>query len=242
MGLVALPLTGCGSDAGCVSGQTCTRVLFIGDSYTSVNDLPSTLSSLAASGGHRMDTQALDAGGARLADHVADPNTIPTINSQSWTYVVLQEQSQIPSIESLRQSEMYPAAQQLVGDIRTDKATPIFYMPWTREAGWPENGIPTYAEMQAAVNVGYQTIAAQENATIAPVGAAWQSALTQYSASDLWQSDGIHPTPLGTYLAACVFYATLYRQTPVGLSYHASLSDADAAKMQSIAAAAVNTG
>jgi len=209
--------------------------LFIGDSYTSVNDLPGMLTALAASGGHRMETQALDAGGVTLAGHVADPSTVPTINSMSWNYVVLQEQSQIPSLESLRQSEMYPAAGQLVSDIRADKATPLFYLPWTREAGWPENGIPNYDQMQAAVNDGYLTIANQESAAVAPVGPAWQYALTQYSTSDMWQSDGIHPTAKGTYLAACVFYATLYRQSPLGLSYHASLTEADAAKLQSIA-------
>jgi hypothetical protein len=193
------------------------------------------LAALAASGGHRIETQALDAGGTTLADHVADQNTVPTINSESWNYVVLQEQSQIPSVESLRQSEMYPAANQLVSDIRAGKATPLFYLPWTREAGWPENGIPDYDQMQQAVNAGYLTIANKENAAIAPVGPAWQYALTQYTSSDMWQSDGIHPTTKGTYLAACVFYAALFRQSPVRLSYHASLSDTDAAKLQSIA-------
>ena len=241
LGICCASLVGCGagSDTGCVSGQACTRILFIGDSYTSVNDLPGTLSSLAASGAHRIETQALDAGGATLADHVSDPNTVTTINSMSWNYVVLQEQSQIPSVESLRQSEMYPAADQLVTDIRADKATPLFYLPWTREAGWPEDGIPNYDQMQQAVNDGYLTIANRESVAIAPVGPAWQYALTQYTSSDLWQSDGIHPTVKGTYLAACVFYAAIYRQTPVGLSYHASLSDADAAKLQSIAAGTV---
>jgi hypothetical protein len=95
--------------------------------------------------------------------------------------------------------------------------------------------------MQAAVNDGYLTIANNEGAAIAPVGPAWQNALTQFSASDMWQSDGIHPTDKGTYLAACVFYATLYRQSPIGLSYHASLSDADATKLQSIADGTVMT-
>jgi uncharacterized protein DUF4886 len=197
------------------------------------------LSNLAVAGGHRIDTQALDAGGATLADHVADPNTIPVINSQQWNYVVLQEQSQIPSIESLRESEMYPAAKQLVTDVRADKGTPLFYLPWTREAGWPENGIPNYDQMQQAVNDGYLTLANSEGVAVAPVGPAWQYALTNYPPADMWQADGIHPTVKGTYLAACVFYATVYRQSPVGLSYHASLSATDAAKLQSIAAGTV---
>ncbi len=35
---------------------------------------------------------------------------------------------------------------------------------------------------------------------------------------NLYFSDGSHPSPIGSYVAACVFYATLYGKSPVGLS------------------------
>ncbi len=32
----------------------------------------------------------------------------------------------------------------------------------------------------------------------------------------MWQQDGMHPLPCGTYLAASVFYAKLFGESPVG--------------------------
>jgi hypothetical protein len=48
----------------------------------------------------------------------------------------------------------------------------------------------------------------------------------------MWQDDGIHPTQAGTYLAACVFYASIFRQSPEGLSFHGGVSDAQAQVLQ----------
>jgi hypothetical protein len=58
---------------------------------------------------------------------------------------------------------------------------------------------------------------------------------------DLWQEDGSHPNEKGTYLAACVFYATLYRQSPEGLGYTGSLSEDEALLLQKTAADTVLT-
>jgi hypothetical protein len=52
----------------------------------------------------------------------------------------------------------------------------------------------------------------------------------------LWQSDGSHPNEAGTYLAACVFYATLFQQSPEGLSFRGSLAQDTAQTLQSLAA------
>jgi hypothetical protein len=49
---------------------------------------------------------------------------------------------------------------------------------------------------------------------------------------DLWQTDGSHPTQAGTYLAACVFYASVFRQSPAGLSFHGGVSDEQARSLQ----------
>jgi hypothetical protein len=62
----------------------CTRVLFIGNSYTSVNDLPGTFARLAASGGHRVETGMIAPGGAFLSDEAANPDTARTIAGTAW--------------------------------------------------------------------------------------------------------------------------------------------------------------
>src|SRR2546429_9650366 len=51
---------------------TC-NVLFLGNSYTAVNDLPAMLTKLTASAGLTVSTRAHDPAGTTLADHLAAP-------------------------------------------------------------------------------------------------------------------------------------------------------------------------
>jgi hypothetical protein len=93
--------------------------------------------------------------------------------------------------------------------------------------------------MQAQVQSGYMEIADELEVLVAPVGAAWQNGMARDPQLDLWQADGIHPNREGTYLAACVFYATIYRQSPQGLTYTAGLAQEKAQFLQTVAAETV---
>jgi len=225
-----------GASPGCVQGTPCTRVLFLGNSYTAVNDLPYTFAALAWSAGRRVDTALLAPGGWALADHATDPDTQATLAGSSWSWVVLQEQSEIPALESDRQTLMYPAARDLVRMARAANAEPIFFDTWAHQDGWPQNGLPDYASMQSAIDAAYLLIASEQRAAVAPVGQAWAQVVAGDPNPALWQSDGSHPTSKGTYLAACVFYAAIFRSSPVGLGYHPWVSDADARELQQAAA------
>ena len=229
-------------NAGCRAEErapACTRVLFIGNSYTTVNDLPGVFANLARSGGHRVEAKSAALDGWTLANHADAPATATTLAASRWDIVVLQEQSQIPAVEELRQTQMYPAARRLISSIRNRGAQPLFYLTWGRRDGWSETGMPTYASMQSAIVDGYLAIAADQRVAVAPVGEAWSTLVTRGAPTPLWQEDGSHPTEAGTYLAACVFYATIFRESPKGLGYHASLSADAAAMIQSVAAETV---
>jgi hypothetical protein len=93
----------------------------------------------------------------------------------------------------------------------------------------------SYESMQEQIDQGYELIARELDVSLVPVGYAWQSARTQDPDLDLWQADGSHPSQEGTYLAACVFYATLFQESPVGLSYRADLSEDMATRLQTVA-------
>jgi hypothetical protein len=238
---LALPaLSGCGGAAPTCgpSDSSCLRVLFVGNSYTYVNDLPATLASLAQAGGHTVQTDSLASGGATLADHIADPATTPKLDAVKWDFVVLQEQSEIPSIEASRAYTMYPAVRTLVEMIRQRGETPILFVTWAHRDGLPDNGMPDYESMQQSIDRGYLAIAAELLAPVAPVGVTWFVVRRQNPDIGLWQDDGSHPSTAGTYLGACVFYAAIFRQSPEGLGFTDGLSTATAAVLQK--AAAVN--
>ena len=217
---------------GCVASEPCTRVLFLGNSYTAVNDLPQTFADLAWSAHRRVEFGVQAPGGWTLADQADSPDTARLIAGTRWDFVVLQDQSEIPSVESSRQTLMYPAARLLVPMIRAAGAVPIFFLTWAHRDGWSDGGVPGYSTMQRAIDAGYMFIASEQHAPVAPVGAAWSEVVNQESTPDLWQGDGSHPTTKGTYLAACVFYAVLFKSNSTGLGYHRWLFGQDATQVQ----------
>jgi hypothetical protein len=234
---------------GCASGpptcskaagaEPCTRVLFVGNSYTYVNDLPNTFGELAVAGGHNVETGMVANGGETLAQHAASSDTLDKISSASWRFVVLQEQSETPATSAGRSSMMYPAARTLAAKIRAAGAEPIFFMTWAHADGLPAAGLNDYESMQLAIDDGYNGIANELGAPVAPVGFTWFAVRREHPEISLWQDDGSHPTVSGTYLAACVFYAAIFRQSPEGLSYLDGLSSGDAHALQAAAATTV---
>ncbi len=231
--LLSLGLVGCA--APCSDDPACTRVLFIGNSYTSTNDLPQTLVKLAEAGGKRLETGMIAPGGWTLAQHAASSATLDQISGSKWHFVVLQEQSQIPASEPARQAQMFPAIRSLAAKIKAEGATPLLFVTWGHQTGWPENNLPTYENMQLQIDQGYVEIGEALNLPIAPVGFAWYKRWKADPQLDLWQPDGSHPNLQGTYLAACVFYAVLYRESPAGLSYTAGLTRDQAQVLQKVA-------
>jgi hypothetical protein len=217
----------------------CTRVLFIGNSYTSVNDLPATFARVSAAQGHRVVTEMIAPGGARLADHLQSGQVRDQIRSGHWNCVVLQEQSVIPSMPGARDSLMFPAARALAREIRRAGARPVLYATWGRKNGWPEGGMPDYAAMQARLSASYRALGQELNAKVAPVGDAWALVVAGHPDIPLWQGDGSHPTEQGTFLAANVLMATLFRDAPKGLGARGNLSESEARALQEAAARAV---
>ncbi len=220
----------------------CTRLLFIGNSHTFVNDLPHTFAELARSGGQRVAVDMAAEGGWTLAQHADAAATQAKMKSAAWNFVIVQEQSQLPASESTRTLRMYPAARRLVQQIKAVGATPVLFLAWGRRDGWPEAGLPNYEAMQAQVSYGYLSLAQELRTPVVPVGEAWLLARQRLPRVDLWQTDGMHPTAEGTYLAACVFYAAIFRQSPEGLTYLAQVSPETAQAFQSIAAEVVLKG
>jgi hypothetical protein len=232
-------LSNCAPKQGCANlgtDEKCTRVFFIGNSYTYVNNLPEIFARLAFSGGHKVETGMSVGGGWMLSDAVTAKNTRDGLTSKTWDYVVLQEQSQTPASAESRRMFMLPAVRELTGLIYPSGAIPILFITWGHRDGWPDNGMPDYESMQNAINDGYIEVSRDLNIAAAPVGYAWQAVHSHYPQIDLWQADGSHPSEVGTYLAACVFYAVIFNESPEGLDYYGKVDMDSAAALQTVAA------
>src|SRR5688572_1965497 len=72
--------------------------LFIGNSYTYFNNLPQLVQSLASANSDTLYADSNTPGGYTLQNHFANSTTLAKINSYPWDHVILQAQSQEPSL------------------------------------------------------------------------------------------------------------------------------------------------
>jgi len=241
--ILVLFFTGCTVLEGIQNSATQDRIdiLFIGNSYTSSNGLPEMFERMAQSGGHRVNVAMTAPGGWTLVDHLQSMETLEKIRSNEWDYVVLQEQSVIPSLEGLRERQMYPAVRQLHSEISAIGADTVLFMTWGHRDGFPSEGHRDFPAMQAALDIGYVIIGDELELAIAPVGIAWWNARRSTAQMNLWVDDGSHPTKEGTYLAACVLYAVIIGQSPEGIDYTAGIDDELGLYFQTVAAETIAT-
>lgn len=212
------------------------RVLFVGNSLTSANNLPMMVSDIAKQKGYDMVFDSYTKGGAKLQNHAADDNLRKKLESGSWDFVVFQEQSQLPSFSGLQiAKDVLPFAGSLNSEVKSiDKNSKvIFYMTMARKNGDPANrnvspDLLTYKGTQKRINKTYLKIARDNSAMLAPVGVVWRKMRKKYPDINLY-ADNVHPSRLGTYLAACVFYCVLFECSvkdltpPVGVDHKSAL-------------------
>jgi hypothetical protein len=218
------------------------RILFIGNSLTYSNDLPAMLAAIAHSRGDTVIFDEHTPGGTRLRQHVANENVYLKIRQQGWDFVVLQEHSVLQTLTPEQvESDVLPHARHLAAESR--KANPdaqlIFYMTMAHRIGDPGNphlapSSLTYEASQLRVNRRYLRMARDNRALIAPVGEAWRIVRKERPDIALY-SDIVHPSPNGTYLGACVFYATLFRKPCAGAAVPNQISQPIAEFLQKTA-------
>ena len=214
------------------------RVLFVGNSLTSTYAMPAMVSELAAGapGGRAIFAVVYWRGGSTLDEAARDSRLVDLLEHGRWDYVVLQEQSQIPARPDLRAELMLPAAAKLDGMAKQAGAETVLFMTWAREHGDPD-AVPgdTHVAMQARLDEGYLEARAMLDASVAPVGQAWATAMQRQPGLRLWLPDGYHPARAGAYLGACVFYGLLARRDPARSRYTGGLDPAQARWLQGIA-------
>jgi hypothetical protein len=204
------------------------RVLFVGNSFTSRNDLPGLVAALAAADGRRLEHRLVSAGGASLRRHWNAGEALREVRSGRYDRVVLQEQSTLPLKNPGR---MHENVRLFDAEIRAAGARTVLYMTWTRRAA---------PEAQAAITAAYLDVARELGADVIPAGEAWARCAREVGAPELYDRDGSHPTPAGSYLAACAAYAVLFGRSPAGNGAEVpGLAAAEAQVLQRAAAAAV---
>lgn len=212
--------------------QTSKKVLFLGNSYTGVNNLPLLVQQMATATQDVLTYDSHTPGGATLMNHSTNPAVANKINANQWDYVVLQEQSQIPSFPTSQIEQiMYPYATSLCDLIRQNYtcSVPLFYNTWGRKNGDATNcpihpPVCTYEGMDNLLQERYRTMAEQNNGVIAPVASVWRSLRANHPDIELYSADESHPSLVGSMAAAYTFYTIIFQKDPTLITFNANLN------------------
>ena len=209
-----------------LSAQEPKKVLFIGNSYTEVNNLPLLVQKVSESAGCRIEYASNTPSGCTFAQHCTN-RSMDLIRQGGWDIVVLQEQSQLPSFpQSQVEEECLPFAARLVDSIYANNpdGEAMFYMTWGRKNGDQGNApyfpvLGTYEGMDSMLYGRYMYMARANDASVSPVGRVWHYIRDNYPDIELYGGDGSHPSMAGSYAAACAFYTMIFHNDPTRVTY-----------------------
>lgn len=223
--------------------QDTLRALFIGNSYMSVNNLPQMVQDLSSSLGDVLIYDSNTPGGQTFQMQAANPVNYQKMATQEWDYIILQGQSQEPSFPYDQvNAQTLPYAVQLADSAKAIQpcSQVNYFMTWGRQDGDPQwDSINTFDKMNARLRDAYLRIADSAQAAVSPVGVAWKYVRDNYPAINLYQQDGSHPSVEGAYLAACVFYASLFHKSAVGSNFNPGIDPNTTTILQNVASSIV---
>ena len=221
------------------------KILFIGNGITSYNGIPWEFKELAESAGNEIIVDTYTRDNYALSFHnglLGDINAIEKINSRSWDYVILQEQSLLPVIPRMTKTFTIPAIHSLSNIVKQKNkcARIILFMTWARPTGGSycvqidSLGLScspkfiNFFHMQDSVESSYLRIAESVNAEIAPIGNAWKRFLEEDHGKHLFYDNTNLANDLGAYLTACVLYSTIFQRKLDTVNYISTLSPEEA--------------
>lgn len=221
----------CGSTAPEPVEDPDLRILFIGNSLTSANDLPALVQQLGRSDPSRsVVVRAVAYGDYSLEDHWNRGDAQRAIASARWDLVVLQ---QGPSARPESRALLVEYATRFAGEIRRVGARPAIYMVWpplSREAEWDD------------VTASHVAAAEAVSGLLLPGGEAIREARAASAGITLFEGDGFHPALAGSYAVALVVYGEAAEVSPVGLTLAAGgigLPPAHVTTLEAAAAGAI---
>lgn len=212
------------------------RILFVGNSHTFYNNFSGMFVNIADALGHKADVHELSAGYYSLkqfADTGDRGGEVldQTLSGMKWDFVILQENTS-SALSSVAEKEMFPPARILDEKIRASGAQTVFLMTWA-----PKKGVKNMKREAAQSDIAscYMTIADELGSLLIPAGVGFMRCAKLYPEIELWNQDGQHPSPEGSYLAACLTYALIYQESPQDCSYTGDLDEDVARKLQGVA-------
>ena len=229
------------------------NILFIGNSLVFYNDMPLMFESIAKSEGKDVYVASQTQGSTAIAAF-ADETTalgktvLGRIKSRKWDYIIIEPSRAVTSYENTAKDYELEGAKKIKALADSIGAKVMLYSVWGNNTGsvkeYHMTGPSTREHVathplsrkehtQYMHDLNQEFAQALGGVEVAIAGYAFENSIAKYPEINVYHTDEAHPSLEGSYLAACVFYNTIYGQ-PV--TDKADTKDiATAAKLKEIA-------
>ncbi len=222
-------------------------VLFIGNSYTKNNSLPTDVFlPFAKAAGYNVQVASVLNGGHTLLGFASKDDTygaqvaakLGASSFGKYDYVVIQEQSLRPVTEV---GKYYDGVRALAEMIRAAGATPVIYSTWGRKTGSADLADlnMTNESMTWALAAASEAIGRELDIPVAYTGLAFFDVYTNSRSIELYASDLYHPSENGTYLAGVTIFSRIFGVDPTEVEYNGKVGAANASILREAARKAV---
>ena len=170
-------------------------ILFVGNSLTYFNDLPSLVAQVGRAAQDSVGVGMAAGGNLAVIDHTnGATDAFARIDGGDWAFVVLQ---QGPTPAGICRDTLIIAAMRFAPHVRAAGGRVALFLPWAPQGSPGSLAAATESGRQAARAVGGVAV---------PIGLAWKVALEADPTLPLYGPDGYHPAPAGSLLAALTIY------------------------------------
>lgn len=190
-----------------------TSYLFIGNSFTYYNDMPTMFEHIARNAGKSVYVKSNTKGGANFDEHSQRPSVYASIKSHKWDNIILQGYSRefIHSAAHV-DSATVPYLNQLLDSIYANNpcTNVYFFMTWGYDKGFGDyEYTKDFEGMADTIHGGYMRIGEYYQLPVVPVGKVWKNVKLS-SRANLYVRDKFHPSKKGSFLAASTFFSAFY--------------------------------
>jgi hypothetical protein len=197
-------------------------VLFVGDSFTELNDMPAGIfAKMAEEAGYDVRIFLATKSGYTLTkfttpgNQYAEELDLALSENNAYDYVVLQDGATHPTASG--GADFYGAVRNLARKIRSAGAKPILYSTWGYKEGHEtlKKNQWTNESMTWRVTAAYRAIGHELGIDVAYAGLAFMDVNKKYSMIDLYGKNLSNPSYAGSYLAAATLFATIFNEDPI---------------------------
>jgi hypothetical protein len=216
-------------------GMKDIKGLVFGNSLFERNGQSQMIADIAASLDDKFSLNMLAPDNSHLQWHGTDKATFELIKSNPGDIMILQERGEDMARGGKYADEyILPYAKRIIKSYRqiNPEGRIILFQTWAGKNGEADIEAPevgSYSEMQVRINKAYEAMARELKAQgidteIAPVGEAWNWVRNNYFDIELYTDNMkdpykyVHPSRAGSYLSACVFYATIFGKSVIKAS------------------------